>query len=791
MDYRSRRMRRRGMANIFVITSITRLVFYSLVGLTLLTVILFLWYSRDLPTPGKLSAANLSQSTKIYDRTGVVLYDIYSEQNRTYIELKDIAKTFQQATIAIEDKDFYTNQGFSIVGYLRSIRNILLFRGVTGGSTLTQQLVKNTLLTSERTIPRKIKEFILALQVDKKYSKEQILELYLNVAPYGGTNVGVEAASEGYFGKKAKELSLLESAILAGLPQRPSYYSPYGQYETAYKDRTKAVLRRMREDGYITSKQEQDALKDLDRLTFQTKTHSIKAPHFSFYVKDLLVKQFGEQLVEQGGLQVTTTLDYKLQKKAEEIVAEEIENASSLKVGNGASIALNPKNGEILALVGSRDFFATESARSAGSGPRQNNQETFDGQFNVVTQALRQPGSSIKPVTYAAALEKGYTAATLILDTKTIFPNQGEKDYEPVNYDGKYHGPVQMRFALGSSLNIPAVKMLAQVGVKNMLSTAHRMGLSTLAPTDENIRRFGLSITLGGGEVHLIDLASSYAAFANGGFRVEPVAILKVTDSKGKVLYENKPQPKQRAISAEVAYIISHILLDNTARLLTFGENSYLNIKGRNIAVKTGTTDDKRDNWTIGWTPAALVATWVGNNDNSPMGNVASGVTGAAPIWRRIIMEALKDVPNEDFEKPENVVALTIDSYGGGAPVDGRPTRSEYFIKATEPQGPAAIYKQIRVSKEDNNKLASDSEIAKNEYDVKKFIVLREEDPVSGDGKNRWQEGIDAWLNEHYKDNAEYHPPTEKSSRTVSDTPTPGPTATPTLTPAITPSPAP
>lgn len=765
--------------NLLLFGNLVRLAFFGTIGLVLLLIIIFFWYGRDLPTPGKLSASNLSESTKIFDRDGILLYDIFEDQNRTYVTLKDIPKSLQHATISIEDKDFYTNQGFSPMAYLRVLRDAILFQRVTGGSTLTQQLVKNTLLTSERTLPRKIKELILAIQVDKKYTKDQILELYLNIAPYGGTMVGVETASEGYFGKKAKDLNLAESAVLAGLPQLPSYYSPFGPNPKAYIGRATDVLRRMQEDGHITKKQEVEAVKQLDKIKFLSKGHAIKAPHFAFYVKDLLIKQFGESMVEQGGLQVTTTLDYKLQQKAEEIVNEEVEAAKNLKVGNGASIALNPKNGEILAMVGSRDFFATESATS-----KKGEKVAFDGQFNVVTQALRQPGSSIKPVTYATALAKGYTASTLLMDTKTVFPNQGEKDYEPRNYDGKFHGPVHMRFALGSSLNIPAVKMLAMVGVKNMMSTAYAMGISTFEPSDDNVKRFGLSITLGGGEVHMLELASAYSVFANSGYRVEPVAILKVTDKKGKVLYENKEVSPRQVLSSEVAFIVSHMLFDNNARLITFGENSYLNIRGREVAVKTGTTDDKRDNWTIGWTPSVLVATWVGNNDNSPMGNVASGVTGAAPIWRRIILEALKGKPNEDFEQPKNVTAVTIDALGGGLPVDGQKTRAEYYVLGTQPQGPAAIYKDTKVSKEDKNKLASDSEIAKNEYEIRKFIVFSENDPFSGDGKNRWQEGINEWLNENHKDDPLYRPPTEKSTRTVSDTPTP--TQSPTLTVAPT-----
>lgn len=772
---KTRRRRLRSNSNIFLLNRFARLIFFGLIGLFLLVIILFFWYGRDLPTPGKLTASNLSQSTKIFDRSGVLLYDIYKEENRTYVTLDKIPKILQEATIAIEDKDFYKNQGFSLLGYARALKDFILFQRISGGSTLTQQLVKNTLLSSERTVPRKIKEFILAVQVGRKYSKDQILELYLNVSPYGGTSVGVEAASEKYFGKKVYDLNLVESAILAGLPQRPSYYSPFGPNPKAYILRSKEVLRRMREDGYISKKQEEDAIKKLRSFIFLSTDQSIKAPHFSFYVKDLLIKEFGENMVEQGGLQVTTTLDYKLQEKAEKIVKEEVEAASYLKVGNGASIVINPKNGEILAMVGSRDFFATQSGTI---------KDEFEGQFNVATQGLRQPGSSIKPITYATAFEKGYTASSLIMDTKVTFPNPGEKDYAPENYDRKFHGPLQLRFALGSSINIPAVKLLALAGVKNMLSTAYNMGISTLAPTNENVARVGLSLTLGGGEVRLIELGSAYASFANGGYGVSPIAILKVTDPKGNVLFSQKDVSKKRVIASEVAFIISHILLDNNARLITFGPNSYLNIPGITVAVKTGTTDDKRDNWTIGWTPSILVATWVGNNDNSPMGNVASGVTGAAPIWRRIIIEALKGKPVEDFQKPDNVVTVTVDALGGGLPVEGQPTRSEYFIKGTEPQSPSPIYKQIKVSKADTNKLASDSEIAKNEYEIRKFIVFTENDPISIDGKNHWQEGIDEWIKETYKEDPLYRPPTEKSERVVSDTPTPTPT--PTLSPSPT-----
>jgi len=766
-DFASRRSRRRSFkaSKIFVASKITKIAFFSLIGFILLSIVLVLWHSRDLPTPGKLSSLNLPQSTRILDRNGLVLYDIYSDQNRTYVKLSEIPKYLQVGTIAIEDKDFYKNDGFSVTGYFRSIINTLLLGRIAGGgSTLTQQLVKNTLLSSERTIPRKIKELILAVEVDRKYSKDQILELYLNVAPYGGTNVGVETASEGYFGKKAKDLNLIESAVLAGMPQRPSYFSPYGAHPKAYISRTTDVLRRMREDGYITKEQEEKAVKELPKVKFLAPSQSIKAPHFSFYVKEQLISKFGEALVESGGLQVTTTLDYKLEEKAETIVKEEVDKTKSLKVGNGASVVIDPRNGEILAMVGSRDFFADSEKEDNG----------FEGQFNVITQGKRQPGSSIKPITYAAALSKGYTAATLLMDTKTVFPNQGGKDYIPVNYDGKYYGPVQVRFALGNSLNIPAVKMLAMIGVRSMLQTAYDMGISTLAPTQKNTSRFGLSVTLGGGEVIPLEEASAFSAFANGGYRVDPISILKVTDRRGNVLFEHKEgSNKKQVIKSEIAFIISHILLDNNARLITFGSNSLLNISSRQVAVKTGTTDDKRDNWAIGWTPNILVASWVGNNDNSPMGSVASGVTGASPIWRRIILEAIKDRPNEAFKLPDNVTALTIDSLTGGLSVDGKSTRSEYFIRGTEPQAVSSVYIN---------------------WDNKYFMLFKEKDPVSEDGINRWQQGIDEWINQNYKDDPLYHPPsevTDKPKQEENNNSNSEPTAVPTQTPETTSIPTP
>lgn len=720
-------------------------------------VALFLWYSRDLPEPGKLSEAQIGNSTRIYDRNGIPLYSVYEDVNRSYVKLDQIPKYLQQATIATEDKNFYKNKGFSVTGYIRGlIIDPILRRRVTGGSTLTQQLVKNVLLSSERTLPRKIKELILSIQVDKKYSKDEVLEMYLNDVPYGGTAIGVEAASETYFGKKVKELNLSESALLAGLPQSPSVYSPFTGNKY-YIGRSQVVLKNLREQGYITKDQEEKALAEIKKMKFtQRESVSMKAPHFVIYVKQILAAQFGEEMVENGGLQVKTTLDYELQKKSEDIVKSEIEKLKGFRVGNGAAVVANPKNGEILAMVGSKDYFDQEN----------------EGNFNVAL-ANRQPGSSLKPVMYAAAFEKGYTPSTMIMDVKTEFPtgNADNPTYSPVNYDGKFRGPIQLRFALANSFNVPAVKMLARVGVKDVMEKGYEMGIKNWQPTPKNMSSVGLSLVLGGRETTLLDEVTAYSVFANKGVRQDSITILEVKDNKGKVLFKAKKKDGQKVLSQEIAFLISHILLDNNARSDAFGTRSLLNISGKTVSVKTGTTDEKRDNWTIGFTPSFVVGVWVGNNDNSPMNPaIASGVTGASPIWNKIMTEALKNKKDEQPELPKNVVAVQVDSLTGGMPYDNRSTRSEYFVKGTEPTSPSTVYKS---------------------KDGKTYIIFRESDPVSSDGVNRWQAGIDAWIEQNHKDDPIYHAPDDvinpkkEEKKEEETTPTPTETIIPTISPTL------
>src|SRR3989339_1781014 len=686
-----------------------------------LILILFAWFSKDLPNPNRVVRRD-GYSTKINDREGNTLYDLFTDVNRVPVDLKDVPITLQQATIAIEDKDFYKHQGFSTWGMVRGFSRLFTRGYAQGGSTLTQQLVKNVLLTSERSLPRKFKELVLSLQIERKFSKDEILQMYLNEAPYGGTAVGIAAGAERYFGKSTRDLNLTESAILAGMPQAPSRYSPYGSNDKAYVPRAEAVLRRMREDGYITVEAEKTSLAELPNVVFREQVANLKAPHFVFYVKDQLVELLGEAAVEQGGFTVTTTMDWELQEFAQKAVTEEIAELTDLHITNGAAMVIDAEKGEILAMVGSKDYFAPD----------------YDGKVNVV-MSLRQPGSAIKPVTYATAFAKGYSPSSMLLDVPTKFPGAtAEEFYEPRNYDGKFHGPVQLRFALGSSLNIPAVKLLSLIGLRDMLQTAYDMGLETLAPTTENMKRFGLSVTLGGGEVRLFDLVRSYSVFANGGERVTPISILKV-EKNGKTIFETREPQKKRVLTEEVAFLINHVLYDNNARLLTFGPNSYLNMSGRPIAVKTGTTNDKRDNWTIGWSTGAVVGVWVGNNDNSAMKEVASGVTGASPIWRKIMLKTWEKYKGSEFSVPTGVEARQVDTVSGYPEHDGYLARADYFIRGTIPTEPDPIHTKVKVCRADENRLATEVDVARGEYNEKEYYVLANE-------SSAWQDDIWAWI---------------------------------------------
>ncbi len=620
--------------------------------------ILYQWF-LTLPTPYLLTRRDQDVTTKIFDRKGTLLYEIYAEQNRTPIPLDQIPDVVKYATIAIEDKNFYTHPGFSLSGIIRAARETTMNKKLQGGSTITQQLIKSTLLSPEIKLSRKIKEVILAFWSERIYTKDQILEMYLNQVPYGGTAWGIEAAAQTYYGKSIRDVTLAEASLLAGLPAAPSLYSPFvSNPELAY-DRQKEVIRRMIEDGYISAEQAKEALSE--KISLRTPTIPIRAPHFVLYVKELLEQKYGPRLVERGGLRIMTTLDSDVQEKAQDIVRAHVDALARLRVGNGAAVITNPKTGEILAMVGSKDYFNEED----------------DGNVNITT-SMQQPGSSIKVVTYTAALENGLTAASIIQDSPIVYQIPGSTSYAPVNYDGRFHGAVPVRYALGNSYNIPAVKVLSQIGLSTMLEKARAMGITSW----EDSSRFGLSLTLGSGEVTMLEMATVYGTLANNGKRVETTPILEVSDYAGRILERLKPNRGTQAVKPEAAWIISNILSDNVARTSAFGPTSGLVIPGKTVSVKTGTSNDKRDNWAIGYTPSYSVTVWVGNNDNSPMDqNLASGITGATPIWHDIMAELLKDKPDEIPSKPDGVVALPC--YLG---------RVEYFIKGTEPPGRCVGY---------------------------------------------------------------------------------------------------
>lgn len=652
----------------------------------LLAVGAYFFILKDIPTTAMIGRQDFPQSSKIYDRHGTLLYTIYTSKNQTFVPLSKIPKKLQQATVAIEDKDFYKHGAIDIRGILRALfANIQNQEIQQGGSTITQQLVKTSLLTLDQTIQRKVKEIILSYIVEATHSKDAILEMYLNQVPYGGTAYGVQAASQVYFDKPVSKLDLAESAFLAGLPEAPSLYSPFGSHPEAGKRRQEEILRKMYDQGYITKEERDKALKE--ELKFTKIRDKILAPHFVLYVKDLLTQKYGAKVVEQGGLQVTTTLDLPLQEYAQASLSAEIADSERYKITNGAALVTEPGTGEILAMVGSRDYFDTE----------------HDGNVNVTTRT-RQPGSSIKPINYAVGLIKGYTAATPFVDEKICFNTVGQPAYCPVNYDGKFHGVQQMRYSLGNSYNIPAVKMLKVNGLDAMIATASAMGITTFTDPD----RYGLSLTLGGGEVTMVNMAEAFGVFANGGYRVPLTSILKVTDSKGKVLEQYVPPSNpifgEKVLPSGISFIVSHMLQDNGARSAAFGPSSVLKVGNYPISVKTGTTNDYRDNWTIGYSPQYVVAVWVGNNDNTPMSGIVSGVTGAAPIWRTIMDYMVAKEPPKALLQPDNVVGLSVCADSGLLPgQSGCPTRYEYFIKGTQPNKEDSGKQKVFVDKDSHD----------------------------------------------------------------------------------------
>lgn len=622
----------------------TQLIMYSsAIIATVLVGIFFIWVATlKIPTLDNFAERKVASSTKIYDRNGVILYDVHENIKRTVVPGNTIDSDIKHAVIAIEDKDFYQHQGIKITSIFRAVlSNLVPLNGTQGGSTITQQVIKNTLLNSEKRISRKVKEWILALKLEQVMNKEEILSLYLNEAPYGGSVYGVEQAAQGFFGKASNDVTIAEAAYLAAIPNAPTYYSPYGKNKNALDNRKNLVLKKMLEQGYITEEQYTTAKDEV--VVFKPQSDSSgKALHFVDYIRSYLEETYGKESLLVDGLKVTTTLDWKLQEQAEKIVKEKaLQNEKDWNASNMALVALDPKTGQILSMVGSRDYSDT----------------TIDGQFNVTT-ATRQPGSSFKPIIYTRAFEKGYRPETVLFDTPTQFnPNCGAFSresgatgcYAPDNYDGKFVGPISLRNALGQSRNIPAVQLLYLVGVGDALQTAKQLGITTL---DKNFDRYGLTLVLGGGEVSLLELTSVYGVFANDGVRVPPTGILKIEDINGKVLEEYKEKGEQ-VISADATRMISSVMSDNAARTPLFGANSQLYFGDRPVASKSGTTNDNKDAWLVGYTPDLAVGVWSGNNDNKPM---KKGSSISVPAWRAFMDIALQDrpiIPFNTYSSPD------------------------------------------------------------------------------------------------------------------------------------------
>jgi penicillin-binding protein 1C len=637
---------------------------------------------KDMPNPKKLESGNYPESSQVFDRNGKLIYEIYADKRRQVAKLEDIPEKIQKATLAIEDINFYKHYGFDFKGIARGFYNTVFKKRLQGGSTITQQLVKNALLTQERTWTRKIKEAILTVASEVLYSKNQLLEMYFNQTPYGGTLWGIKAASKGIFNKELNDLTLAQAALLAGLPASPSKYSPFVRPDLA-KKRQEQVLNRMIEVGFISKEEYDQAM--AEELNYYVKKDSILAPHFVFYVRELLTEKYGMKKVTEGGLKITTSLDLDMQDFVQTSVASEVAKLKKYNVTNGAALVTEPKTGQILAMVGSKDYFSDD----------------IDGKYNVTT-ALRQPGSSIKPLNYAVALETGkLTAGSILFDGPTCFSVENQKPYCPQNYGNKFFGIQTVRSSLANSLNIAAVKTISLNGVENFIASASAFGIRSFKDPSQ----YGLSITLGGGEVEMVDMATAFGVFANMGLRQDVTPILKVIDKNGEVLEEFKYVPGERVLSGETSFLIQQILSDDDARSMVFGRGSMLTIKKHpEVAVKTGTTNDLRDNWTIGFSPDYLVVSWVGNNNNSKMSGLVSGISGAAPIWNKVMTEILKDKEVRKPSRPADIVGARVCNLTGGAvPAEGcfgGENHFEYFKKEYLPKKVEVTRSSVLIDKD-------------------------------------------------------------------------------------------
>jgi len=650
---------------------------------------LFIYYGKDLPRPENFTEKPFSQATRIYDRTGkVVLYDLYGEENREIITLNQVSDILKNVIIASEDYRFYQHGGVDLRGIARAILIDLKLRSRDqGASTITQQLIRSSFLTTKKTVARKVQEIILSLELESRYSKDQILEWYLNQIPFGQNAYGVEAASQTYFKKTASEITLTEAATLAAIIPAPSYYSPYGSHKADLLAKKDVILKRVADLGLISKDQLAAAL--IEEIKFADNTQTIKAPHFVFYVLNYLENKYGEDYLREKGLKIYTSLDWDVQQNMEAVITKKTTVNEGYNANNTAAVTLDPNTGEILGLVGSKNFFGTSYPEGCNSNK---GECLFDPQFDVATLGNRQPGSSFKPIVYATAFNEGYSPDTVLWDVPTEFnPNcnplgNEEKDrfgadcYHPHNYDEASRGKVTVRRSLAQSLNLPSVKLLYLAGIDKSIKTAESLGITSLTDKD----RYGLSLVLGGGEVNLLEITSAYGVFANDGLKVPPVSILKIEDADGNIIEQNKKEG-ERVLSTQTARLINDVLSDNDARVPAFVRNNPLFFENYQVAAKTGTTSNYVDVWTIGYTPFAVVGVWAGNNDNSPI-NKNTGIGLAAPIWRGIMEKLLVSHPAENFIEPDPIITINPILQGQFPP--GENHSILYYINKDNPQGP-------------------------------------------------------------------------------------------------------
>ncbi len=725
----------------------------------------FVKYAKDLPNPEKVNSRVVAESTKIFDRTGdVLLYEVFGEEKRTIIPMEEIPDSVKYATISLEDNIFYSHNGFDTGGLIKAVCHEVSSRiglgdlgGLCpqrGGSTITQQFIKNSILTSERSYERKLKELILAVEMEQKFSKDEILRMYLNEIPYGSNAYGIEAAAQTFFGVHARELTLAQSALLAGLPNASTFYSPHGSNTDRLLVRWKKALNLMTDLGYITREQADAAMTEDILGQIKPIKADIKAPHFALYVREKLIEEFGEEKLKEKGLKIYTTLDWDLQQLGERVVKEGVEkNGERYGFTNSALVATNPKNGQVLAMVGSKDYF----------------DESIDGNVNVTTR-LRQPGSSVKPYVYAQAFAEGFQPDTMLYDVETKFSESENEDeeYKPQNYDGKFRGPVTMKQALATSLNVPAVKTLYLAGMKPTIKLMNSMGITTL--TDPS--RYGLSLVLGGGEVKLIEHVGAFGVFANEGVKQEQSVILKVEDADGNILREFKESEGKQVLDKKVAAQICSILSDNNLRASAFGVQNPLNIEGKSVIAKTGTTNEYRDGWLVGASRSLAAGVWSGNNDNTAMKVGAAGANISGPTWHAFMEEALKNYQDEEFPKIEDIEA---ESDGDSEEGQDDEEKVSYEKKTGMLYGKVDFVQQVKVCKYDDGKYClENSSCPEKKVEKKKYFTghtilyyIDKDDPTGDAPKDpnkdpqykNWEKAVTKWGEEHADDKGRDLPP--------------------------------